>query len=654
MAEVREVIVVRSLTDSDLGLLAAHRASATSKQRAININVGVARQILSPELFVAGGYAFDCICTFGELSVRQPRIIGKSGKNWRLGGKKLEGEAFAAIDSKDFVLMRTASGNDGTYPVSITFISRQTDRITHAGLAAIVERKLDQSMVVFDAGSEGFNALAPYCKSALQTSSAPIPAKPARLPAKPAVQPRPAIPPIPRQHPPSVPTKKPTMHEKLRSPHILERMFRVAGDLSASAQVRFIEIVERLATQLRTVLLATNRIITVKHSHREFWPEIAGQPVGFIDGGLANLAALGAAPIAARVGGYLVTPGMTGPDREQFIMLKHLIDELFAGASGGVYDDSFPDISALRDAARISIEAAGAVQMLAQHPEAKWILLHGALVNPVSRYTDIMQDGRVRHIFPNFSDAALNELLPENEPDRTGRDRNFISVYLRQLQLMRDANAVVCGVVEREATTSSVCRAVVDSLDDDSIARLIPTSPEEWKHWFRHAIDPADDPDSEGQRVTDSLLFSCVLEPGEAIFPVEINRNERRRAPPAWRDAYIVHYPRPFVSYIQVTQWSPPVRVEIFENNLDVFPDVARLVSHCSLLLPRYAFPVGLDIVDRFAKIPNWMTRPINTHTTVQALKRALDSGDTRSFDALRRLLCGSSREWLLRPGLTR
>jgi hypothetical protein len=264
-----------------------------------------------------------------------------------------------------------------------------------------------------------------------------------------------------------------------------------------------------------------------------------------------------------------------------------------------------------------------------------------------------MQDGRVRHRFPDFSDAALAELLP-GEPPRTGRDRNFISVYLRQLQLLHDAEPVVCGVVEREATTTSVIRAVLDSLEDCDIARLLPVPPAQWKRDFRQVVDPGDDPDAEGQRITDSLLFRCVLEPGEALAPVQVDRNEGRRAPPAWRDSHIVHYPPPYVSYMHVSEWSAPVRLEMFKKDLGSFQKAAELVSHCALLLPRYAFPVGLDIVDRFAKVPNWMTKPINIHTTVQALKRALDSGDTRTFDALRRMLCGSCREWLLRPGISR
>jgi len=291
--------------------------------------------------------------------------------------------------------------------------------------------------------------------------------------------------------------------------------------------------------------------------------------------------------------------------------------------------------------------------MLAEHPEIATVLLHGALVNPVSRYTDVMRDGQVRYHFPNFSEAALTELLPGDEPQRMGRDRNFVSVYLRQLELLQASSAVVCGVIERESTTSSVCRAVLDSLDDDLIRDMLPVPPGEWKRWFRNAIDPADDDDMEGQRITDSLLFRCVLQPGEALMPVELDRNELRRAPQAWIDI-IKDYPKPRVSYLQVTEWSAPIRIEMFTKDIGKFHYTAALIMHCALLLPKYAFPVGLDIVDKFARIPNWMSRPVNTYTAVQALKLALDTGDANLFDGLRRMLCGSSREWLLRPGINR
>jgi hypothetical protein len=459
---------------------------------------------------------------------------------------------------------------------------------------------------------------------------------------------------MPKDEPAEHGAKPRTIGEKIRNTHLLEQMLKVAGDLSAPAQLRFLETVDRLATQLRELLIATGGIISIDRDHGKFWPSVKGQRIGFVDGGLANLSMLGSAPIAARVGGYTVVPGETGPNRESFIVLKQLIDELYAHDEGGVYSDSFPDIGALRDAARISIEAAGAVKLLTESGEdLRWLFVHGALVNPVSRYTDVMREGRAVHRFPDFSETALMAFLPPNEPHRSDRERNFISVHLRQLQILEESKAVVSGVIERESTTTSVCRAVLDDFEDDLIRDLLPLPPAEWKHWFRNAIDPSGDEEFEGQRITDSLLFRCVLEPGEALMPVVIDRNEARRAPDAWKSE-IAQYPKPLVSYLQTTEWNAPVRIELFSKDRRRFSAIAALVLHCSLLLPRYAFPVGLDIVDKFARVPDWMSRPINTHTVVRAMRTALDKGDNRLFDALRRMLCGSGREFLLRPGIFR
>lgn len=643
--EAQEIIVVRSLAQSELGLFAAHRASATSKQRAININSDIARRLLSSDLFENGSADLNCICVYGSTVVRAPRRLGKSGKNWRLGGRKIEGDAFAELDSKDFILIRTCASNDGSHPVSIFFISKTRHQVVHAGVAAIVERHLEGSMTAFDEGDSRFSGLAEHCPPMRWEAAAPSKWQLENQ------KPR-AVPPMPTDDTDARRRPK-TIRDKLRSPHILERMLKVAGDLSAPAQLRFMETVDQLASQLRSVLLATDRIVAIERNHGAFWSSMRGQRTGFVDGGLANLSMLGSAPIAARVGAYTVVPGMEGPEREDFFVLKHLIDELYAHAEGGVYTDTFPDIGALRDAARITIEAAGAVRLLAEHPDIRWLLLHGALVNPVSRYTDVMQDGRPRHHFPDFSDSALREFLPPDEPQREGRERNFISVHLRQLDLLASSDAVVCGVIERESTTTTVCRAVLASLTDELIRDLLPIPPGEWRRWFRNAIDPSGDDDFEGQRITDSLLFRCVLEPGEALRPVEIDRNEERRAPDAWKDK-ILQYPKPVVSYIQSTEWNSPVRVELFRKDLPKFNNIASLVMHCSLLLPRYAFPVGLDIVDKFARIPDWMSRPVNTHTAVRAMRVALDNGDSRLFDALRRMLCGSGRDFLLRPGIFR
>lgn len=170
MAKRDEIIVVRSLAESDLGIFSMHRLSATSKQRAIALTTPVARRLLSKRLFTAGGADLDLICVYGGYGNRERRNIGKVGKNWRLGGRKITANACAFLDSKDFVLLRSVAGNDGDAPILMTFIGRQRERLLHAGIVASLEDEFRDSVAVVTVGSDAFAAL-----------SAAFPAVPADL-----------------------------------------------------------------------------------------------------------------------------------------------------------------------------------------------------------------------------------------------------------------------------------------------------------------------------------------------------------------------------------------------------------------------------------------------------------------------------------------
>jgi hypothetical protein len=635
-----EIIVVRSLTTSDLGLFASHRASAHSKQRALNINAEAAKRLLSYKLFKRRSCQLNCQIFFGDFTQNEVRHLGKSKKNWRLGGKKIEGAQFAELDSLDFALIKSIEGNDGTHPVHILFVAKTKERVKHAKIGRLLEPTIKRSMAVYRVGSAGFDDLAQFFPEQVRYQ----PAKPAA--AKEKEIKKVAIPPMPDDV--TSPRKKRTIKEKIHSPHIMEQMLKVSSDLSAPAQLSFFEDIELLAGQLREVLLACKRIVKLEKNHAGTWKSVKGKPIGYVDGGLANLSMIGSAPVAARVGGYIVIPGDESDNRERFITLKRLINELYTSNDGGVYNGSFPDRSAVKDAARISIEAAGAIQMMKEEPDLEFLFLHGALVNPVSRYTDIMKDEVPRFTFPSFSESTLEILLSESSKKLKGDDANFINVYYQQLLKLSKLKTCVCGVIEREATTTSVIKALLDSLDDFEIRNLVAPT---WKQNFLSFVNPADDEEETGYRITDSLLLQCVLEAGEVILPVPLNRNVSHKAPRKWREL-ISKYPQPYVSYLQPTEWNPPIRIEIFEKDLLQFHRIANLVYHSALLLPRYAFPAGLDIVDKFAKIPNWMTRPINTNTAVRAMKMALDNNDTKLFDNLRRMMCGSNREFFLRPNI--
>jgi hypothetical protein len=233
------------------------------------------------------------------LQERSARCLGKIHKNWRLGGNKLEGRIFGNVDSLDFVLIRSIEGNDGTAPVSITFIARAIDSKQHAALSALIAKRLKQSMTLLGEGEQTFRQVEKLCSAppAPAESAAPTPTRtPAPIPDVPA------MPEVAEKQ-----SRRPcTIREKVRSPHILEQMLKMSSDLSAPAQLRFMDTVEQLASQLRTVLLKTGRIVRIEKNHRALWERVQGTQMGYVDGGMANLAMLGAAPVAVRVGGYVV------------------------------------------------------------------------------------------------------------------------------------------------------------------------------------------------------------------------------------------------------------------------------------------------------------------------------------------------------------
>lgn len=156
-----EIIIVRSLAESDMGLFSAHRQATVSKQRAIALTTPAAGELLHPSVLRAKGAEFDCICVLGRSNNRELRLIKKVGKNWRLGGRQIEGREFRELEPKDFALIRSRRHNDGSSPILMTFIGRRSHRWVQAGLAATFDQALQQqSVVVFDESSPDFQTLA--------------------------------------------------------------------------------------------------------------------------------------------------------------------------------------------------------------------------------------------------------------------------------------------------------------------------------------------------------------------------------------------------------------------------------------------------------------------------------------------------------------
>ena len=51
------------------------------------------------------------------------------------------------------------------------------------------------------------------------------------------------------------------------------------------------------------------------------------------------------------------------------------------------------------------------------------------------------------------------------------------------------------------------------------------------------------------------------------------------------------------------------------------------LTFHSAKLLPQYAFPLGLDTVDKLAKVPSWMRNSMRNEYQMRMLRSLIDSG---------------------------
>jgi len=423
------------------------------------------------------------------------------------------------------------------------------------------------------------------------------------------------------------------VRERFRHPHLLAELVKIAVTQSSASQKEFIKALEAAAIAVRDSLESNGLIHKVVKDHNGVWQSVAGKPICFVDGGMANLSSLGSEPVAVRVGSFTVVPGETSEARESFRMEKQLVAELFDTSTGdSIYDDIFEDPSKLRDVARISLEAAAALQATRRVPKPEFLFMHGALVNPVSAYADTN--------FPAFSTNGLRLLSAPKSTDWSTRDADFVVVYLELLQALMRSKTNVISVVERASFSSLVSRTWLTKFKGDeggAGAALLERSKKVLKEF----------------RISDSVLFNAILCEGEYLEPLEVDRNTLSKTPEHSR-AIIEVYPKPYVTYLAVGASAQPIRVEFFGPPPIGYAECLRLVYHCCCLMPNYAFPAGLDIVDKFAKVPNWMNRPIHSSMAVQMMKRAMDTGNNQIIAAAKQMLCGTKRDWLLRPDFNR
>ncbi|MBF2009221.1 MAG: hypothetical protein IGS49_28205 [Chlorogloeopsis fritschii C42_A2020_084] len=114
-----------------------------------------------------------------------------------------------------------------------------------------------------------------------------------------------------------------------------------------------------------------------------------------------------------------------------------------------------------------------------------------------------------------------------------------------------------------------------------------------------------------------------------------------------------IAFPKVLGCYVNISETTEPVRVEVFNDlGYEQLEEAARRTYLYARLLPGYGFPVGLDIVDKYAHIPNWMTDAYSKIIRYQ-LGVSLQRGEINDAE-MRRILVQAiymtKRDWLFRP----
>lgn len=113
----------------------------------------------------------------------------------------------------------------------------------------------------------------------------------------------------------------------------------------------------------------------------------------------------------------------------------------------------------------------------------------------------------------------------------------------------------------------------------------------------------------------------------------------------------VAQFPKVSATVVKCSATSSPYRVEMpFAPDSNELEARVSLLYHKSLLLPDYAFPVGIDIADKYVSIPDWLSKGVSQRLTASVLKKILETGDTRMLMQVRRLLALSPRDFFSRP----
>lgn len=471
-------------------------------------------------------------------------------------------------------------------------------------------------------------------------------------------------------------------------PHVLLKLQENALTVAENLRDNYFNNTTKLIAFLREQN-KTNKLFKIENVGDPQWSDFQNEVVTFIDGGVGQVEMDSPVPVLIRVGSYKVKTGEYDlSKREEFACYPIIFGDLEGGSKER---KDFVDI------VRITAELLGAIAALERTPDLRVLMIHGPLVYMMNAYaghspfTEKDIDLFLRHYAGSekFAKKLKQDFLEEAKltyPKMTSYYEELIKkklfepltwiafLYRRLIKeaknRKRSVKPLIMGVVER-SNLKEFTLGKFDKIFDN--LRKRNESDYFNKIYGRNDLNNAK-VFLERLNYNDTLLLSMLLETQDFSEPWVISSkynnlsksdkfyfpNESQKKEYNW--SYLKPsnqrkntFPNVTGFYLKVSDSTEPIRVEVFTDlGKKQIPEIAKRVFLYSQLLPGYGFPIGLDVVDKYAKIPKWMTeayaKQIKYHLGV-----SLQSGKITDQEVRKILLYSiymTKRDWLFRPNI--
>ena len=400
---------------------------------------------------------------------------------------------------------------------------------------------------------------------------------------------------------------------------------------SSQNQSEYMNVMVNVCSTMLNLLKHENLIIDLNYNPSEFWPKAKHKTVAFVDGGLARNNLFNSSPLAIRAGSYVVNKKLK---EEAFDTNLKFVLNLFDKQNelfDSIEDESFESLmlTKKKDAARIITEAGQLVNHILTKRKIDLCFLHGPIQAVL---TPFVQEG-----FPPFTNLAIQSIVPSyKKKNMSIDDRHFINVYYECIKLIKNAPYPIYGVLET-AISSAYTRNLLYAFKKKGLLS---------QKDYDETINVIKE-----YRITDNNIFEVILKKNQALKPLEIQKQfygSKIIQKSRW-DEKIIEYPNVFVGFIKVNDFQSPIRIESYNYPKNLVNDFSYILA-VSKLLPSYSYPVGLHVVDRFVKIPQWMKKASKNYWSTHALKSVMNNQNKGPNSLVLKYISNKNRTWANRP----